>query len=233
VWAGLVGRRRNFAGPLRSFRSRKHRATWESAREAENVMVVAHPDDESLWGGFTLASDEPWTVLCMTHSRTVERRRDFYQSLAILGQVGAMLDLPDREEVPATREDIEQMTQVLTPIIQSPSVKRVMTHGTLGEYGHPLHRTVNAVVTDLAPDKERLWYFSFDAKTSLDTVDFRRYGRKLRAIRNYFGDEENWYPSMHGHLALAAHESPQRAGDFNAPMEFVRQCYKDRLKLVI
>ena len=40
MWAGLVGRRRNFAGPLRSFRSRKHQATWESAREAENGAVA-------------------------------------------------------------------------------------------------------------------------------------------------------------------------------------------------
>jgi len=144
-----------------------------------------------------------------------------------------MLDLPDREEVPPTREDINRMKAVLAPVLQSPSVTRVMTHGTMGEYGHPMHRTVNAVVTDLTRDQDQLWYFSFDARTRLDAVDFRRYGRKLRAIRNYFGDEENWYPSMHGHLALAAHESPQRARDFTPPMELVRECYKDRLELVI
>ncbi len=218
---------------LGEIRSKRHQSTWEVARQAENVMIVAHPDDESLWGGFTLGADEPWTVVCMTHSQTAERRRDFYRSLGILGQVGVMLDIPDREEVPATDEDIFRMETALAPIIRSPRVKKIMTHGTLGEYGHPLHRTVNSVVSGLVQNEEQLWYFSFDENVWLDTVDFRRYGRKLRAIRNYFGNEEHWYPSMHGHLALAAHESPQRAAEFVAPMELVRQCYQDRLELVI
>ena len=61
------------------------------------VLIVAHPDDETLWAGGTILSQPLWTffILCLSRSSDPERAEKFYKVLKVLKSDGTMGDLDD------------------------------------------------------------------------------------------------------------------------------------------
>src|SRR2546430_15352134 len=45
------------------------------------VMIVAHPDDESLFGGETLTSSSGWTDICVTNCNNQPRGCEFLEAM--------------------------------------------------------------------------------------------------------------------------------------------------------
>ncbi len=48
------------------------------AQEPESLMIVAHPDDETIWGGSHLINGN-YTVLCITNGNNKKKKR-IYES---------------------------------------------------------------------------------------------------------------------------------------------------------
>ena len=46
------------------------------AQEPESLMIVAHPDDETIWGGSHLINGN-YTVLCITNGNNKKRKKEF------------------------------------------------------------------------------------------------------------------------------------------------------------
>lgn len=46
------------------------------AKEPESLMIVAHPDDETIWGGSHLINGN-YTVLCITNGNNKKRKKEF------------------------------------------------------------------------------------------------------------------------------------------------------------
>ena len=46
------------------------------AKESESLMIVAHPDDETIWGGSHLINGN-YTVLCITNGNNKKRKKEF------------------------------------------------------------------------------------------------------------------------------------------------------------
>ena len=149
------------------------------------VVVVAHPDDEVLFFGGTIlrGAQDHWTLVCVTDGngdgRAAERRRELLIAADELGVANVVqLDLPDELDASWTPEDLAPL---LVPLVTD--ADEVLTHGPLGEYGHPHHRAVlwatslaaNAPVTavawNAAPDP--------DVSTSLTPTEFRTKQRIL------------------------------------------------------
>src|SRR5687768_13295990 len=55
------------------------------------LMIVAHPDDESLFGGEALTSSGGWTVVCVTNGTNEQRRREFISAMTSIGANYTML----------------------------------------------------------------------------------------------------------------------------------------------
>jgi LmbE family N-acetylglucosaminyl deacetylase len=104
-----------------------------------NVLIVAHPDDESLWCcGRVLAERGKWDLICVSHPIADPKRvEQFWNATQILGfrnvWLGAGRDL-----------------DATTPIdVQLPPLNHygvVLTHNERGEYGHMHHKQVHAAV---------------------------------------------------------------------------------------
>ena len=47
-------------------------------------MIVAHPDDEVLWGGINLSLSD-WVVICSTHKNDPVRSKEFYKTMSFVG----------------------------------------------------------------------------------------------------------------------------------------------------
>ncbi|MEM9453155.1 MAG: PIG-L family deacetylase [Myxococcota bacterium] len=137
-----------------------------SARSAcaapDKLMVVAHPDDEALFGGQELLRTPGWLVLCMTHGDNPQRRQHFAQALELAAAHGVQWAYPDRpgrsRQPEAARADwtpyLPQMRTRLLALYRRHTFSKVVTHGQAGEYGHEHHRMVHQLVTRTLPTSE-------------------------------------------------------------------------------
>ena len=70
------------------------------------AVIVAHPDDETLWAGGTIISHPSWKwfIISLTRKSDADRSPKFFKALNILSASGTMGDLDDGPEVEETRE---------------------------------------------------------------------------------------------------------------------------------
>ncbi len=142
------------------------RLTYEHVNCA---VVVAHPDDETLWAGGTMLMhpDSRWTVVTLTRQSDPDRAPKFYKALERFNARGVMGDLDDGpEQKPLRSVDVQDAIMDLLP---SDRLDLILTHGLWGEYtSHKRHEEVSKAVVALR-DSERLrageiWMFAYDDK---------------------------------------------------------------------
>jgi LmbE family N-acetylglucosaminyl deacetylase len=131
------------------------------------AVIVAHPDDETLWVGGTILSHPSWNwhiaVLCRASDG--DRAPKFFQAQQILGATGKMGDLDDDpEQRPLDENDVQRMIQTLLP---QQHFDLIISHDPTGEYTrHIRHEeTSRAVITlwqagQLSTDE--LWTFAYE-----------------------------------------------------------------------
>ena len=67
------------------------------AEKYKNLMIVAHPDDEILWGGANLFKDD-YFVVCLTNGYNNARARDFRKIMGFTNNSGIILNYPDIQD---------------------------------------------------------------------------------------------------------------------------------------
>ena len=107
------------------------------------LMIVAHPDDELIFGGAELIKYGPeYKVVCITNKNNEVRSNEFKNVMEELN-VGSyeMLDYEDGINI---IEDYD-----LLDYIDQKEWEKIVTHNPIGEYGHPMHRKVFDAVKKL------------------------------------------------------------------------------------
>ena len=131
------------------------------------AVVVAHPDDETLWcGGYILAHPEfDWRIVTLCRASDPDRAPKFRRVLEQLGAVGDMADLDDEpDQVPLP---IEQILETTARLLAGSSYSLILTHGPKGEYTrHRRHEECCRSVVELwqsgSIDTERVWLFAYE-----------------------------------------------------------------------
>lgn len=142
-------------------------------RNVKKIMIVAHPDDETLWGGSHLIDDN-YLVVCMSNGWHKKRSGDFNRVMTKTGDAHIILDYPDvRKEwvkngkygyemdyYSTCRDAMEQDIQLL---LTYKNWDEVVTHNPKGEYGKYHHQQVSQMVTQIfdesLKEKSQLYYF--------------------------------------------------------------------------
>jgi pentatricopeptide repeat protein len=117
------------------------------------AIIVAHPDDETLWAGGTILSHPSWQcfIACLCRAKDPDRAPRFYNALKVLKSEGIMGDLDDGpDQIPLNEKEVEQTILDILPVKH---FDIIISHNPCGEYTrHLRHEEVSkAVIT--------LWYF--------------------------------------------------------------------------
>lgn len=132
-------------------RKAKHRSSFSSSsgpRKPNKLMVVAHPDDETIFGGAHLLQERGWRVICLTNSQNAKRAQEF---AAVMAAVDAQSTMYAHKDTDRSGQIDPAFEAVLTQhlAVNGKSYKRIVSHGLTGEYGHAQHRGLAKLVAKL------------------------------------------------------------------------------------
>ena len=131
----------------------------------KRLMIVAHPDDETYWGGVHLMRSRSYFVVCLTNGDNPVRTAEFKRALSETGNCGIIWNYPDRVNgeksdgggsvKPMIRSDLYQL-------FHYKKWEKIVTHNPEGEYGHVHHIMTNCLVTETCDAfniRKKLYYF--------------------------------------------------------------------------
>jgi len=174
------------------------------------VLIVAHPDDETLWAGGTMLSypNHKWFVVCVCRAGDIERSTRFYNALKVYKAGGIMGNLDDGpDQHPLKEKEVEdEILRLLPPT----DFDLIITHNSTGEYTkHLRHEEVNkAVVTLWHKTKitaKELWTFAYEdgnkaylpqaieAANIIEPLSEKIWTRKYKIITQTYGfTKDSW-----------------------------------------
>ncbi len=131
------------------------------------AVVVAHPDDETLWAGGTilLHPESRWTIVTVCRASDPDRSGRFHRLCERLGALGRMGDLDDGPE--QSPLEIGQVAEAILGLLPEKRYDLILTHGPAGEYTrHRRHEEVHQAVVSLWTEGRLqagdLWTFAYE-----------------------------------------------------------------------
>ena len=155
--------------------------------EVDKLLIVAHPDDEVLWGGMNLLLQPGWFVICSTHLKDPIRSREFFNTMSYCNVTRyIMFDVKDDyTENPKVADKLYDGS-LFDKFIKKLSTKTwnvVLTHNESGEYGHEHHRKVHRLVKKYFKEPT---FFDLGPKLSANEAELKRksllFYKKTQAI---------------------------------------------------
>lgn len=127
--------------------------------DVDSIMIVAHPDDESLWGGKHLL-DENYLVVCVTCGSDEKREEEFEEAMDYTNSSFISLGYPDLTDGKKDNWNkcYNSIKKDINIILEKKSFEKIVTHNPNGEYGHIHHKMVSDIVTSVS-EKNKLFYF--------------------------------------------------------------------------
>jgi LmbE family N-acetylglucosaminyl deacetylase len=172
------------------------------------VVIVAHPDDETLWAGGTILSHPSWKcfIVCLCRGSDTERAPKFYKALKVLKSEGIMGDLDDGpDQKPLDKKNLDRTILELLP---TKHFDLIISHNPTGEYTrHIRHEEIGKAVIRLWNTGKisipELWTFAYentineDYPKPIETASICRmlmkriWLRKYSIITETYGFEKN------------------------------------------
>lgn len=131
------------------------------------AVIVAHPDDETLWAGGTMLMNPQahWKVITLCRKTDPDRSPRFFRALERLNAAGQMGDLDDGpEQAPLTSNIVEN---AILELVAGEKFDLIITHGPGGEYArHLRHEETSKAVSALWQtgrlNANQIWKFAYE-----------------------------------------------------------------------
>ena len=151
-------------------------------KRTQNVlMLVAHPDDETLFGFYDLINSN-CTVICFTNKGNKVRSRDFEKVMHMIQQTGVMFNYKDAGDEEWKSISNDNFIEAIIPLLNK-KYDMIVSHNSDGEYGHIQHKRVHSVAVSLS-SKLEIPYKSFLER--FDTTFYIGNTKLLDTIMNIY-----------------------------------------------
>ena len=182
-------------------------------QESKTVaVIVAHPDDETLWAGGTILSQPSWhwSIVTLCRASDLDRAPRFFRALDVYGATGKMGDLDDGpEQKPLPQNEVQETILRLLP---QKHFDLLISHNPAGEYTrHLRHEEIGKAVIALwrlgKIFTDELWTFAYEdgkkqylprpIKTAhiYHSLPEKIWQRKYDMITSTYGFESNGFES--------------------------------------
>jgi len=168
--------------------------TWGDPSICNCAMVVAHPDDETMFGGRTLLHSPPdyrWHVVVMTNARNETRVNELARATSHFPQVKAVTVLDNKDSrvyynFPFLWKGFSKSSKERVKNIVN-GKRLVVGHNEKGEYGHIQHKGVHKLLKGL-DSLVKFGYFQFGSHNLIERelVDaLEEYSSEIGSIKKH------------------------------------------------
>ncbi len=133
------------------------------------VVIVAHPDDETIWmGGFILKHPElDWTIMALCRASDLDRAPKFKRVCERYGATAIIEDMDDEGNLDYA-QTVSEAGRLAARYLGKLPIDYLFTHGANGEYGHEAHVATHEAVKTLVAEgriqAKRAFCFSYVKK---------------------------------------------------------------------
>jgi len=175
------------------------------------LVIVAHPDDETIWlGGTILASKNiDWTIFSLCRGDDPDRAPKFKKVCEYYNARGLISDLED-EGLMKVKESLPEIKKRIMANFAGEKFASVFTHGANGEYGHERHVGVHLAVKELIKEKriicDQLFFFAYQLKKKainnspladfVVDLDKKTLTNKKKIIEKLYGFKKDSFESL-------------------------------------
>ena len=128
------------------------------------LVIVSHPDDETIWmGGTLIRHKKDWdtTIICLCRALDKDRSPKFKKVCKILGVKCFISNLEDKKLRPLS---LNQYKKIILKNAKG-SYDYLFTHGKNGEYNHIRHKETHKAVKELLKQgkikAKKVYFFSY------------------------------------------------------------------------
>lgn len=174
------------------------------------LMMVAHPDDETLWGGAHLLKDD-YLVVCFSNKSNEAREKEFSKAMDFSNDKYIMLDYPDKilGKISDWSKIEEYLKADIKTLVEYKDWDCIVTHNKDGEYGHQHHKSVSKFTTEVCEKSKltnKLKYFGkyYTRKTinnnrgKLIPISKEALDKKVEMLSIY--KSQAFIKNSHGHM---------------------------------
>ncbi|WP_051620576.1 PIG-L family deacetylase [Paenibacillus sp. UNC451MF] len=151
----------------------------------DKIMIVAHPDDETIFGGAQLIQEKGWLVICVTNGDNQERCSEFTKVMKKIDAHFEIWNYNDEWNGDFDRYSLKWDLAVVLARYPK-SIVKVVTHNLSGEYGHTQHKALSQIVHSLV--FKNLYVFD----TSEEKLEEALLSKKQELLQYYKTQDIQW-----------------------------------------
>jgi hypothetical protein len=167
-------------------------------RKKFNIVICAHPDDETIFFGGLIQKNRshPWLVAVATDGNAdgmgAKRADDFRAACRKLGVAEVVFfNLPDVFE---KRLDLSLLEKCIAAL---PPAHTIYTHGPVGEYGHPHHQDVGYAVHKWFNKKKPVYGVAYNCSPEISVnLSEKQFQNKARILSDIYGSETQRFQNI-------------------------------------
>ncbi len=167
--------------------------------DVDKLMIVAHPDDETIWGGGHL-EEGGYLVVCFTDGYNNVRKDEFINAVTSLNNsnIPVIFDFPDKTF--RKRDNWYgikyKVFKTVDNLLKMKDWNLIVTHNKDGEYGHIHHKAISEIVSsecEKLGKQNNLYYFGkYHSKkkiskyeSQMTPLDDKLYNKKIDICKGF------------------------------------------------